>query len=266
MSESGQLGRLPTARQIRDLYEILFEHYGPQGWWPVVSRACEPGYDARGYHRGLYPRGREDMSAFFDVVCGAVLTQNTAWKNAEAALIEMRRRRFDTFEKIISARTEDLAEAVRSSGYYNQKAKKLKFLSEVLRNLLPSSSGRGISEELSIESSEILRERLLDVWGLGPETVDSILLYAYDLPFFVIDAYTRRLLGRVFYSTGISELRRGYDVLQKIFHRSLSGSTVIYGEYHALLVRHCKESCTVRPHCIGCILNKQCLFYHGSDT
>ena len=254
--------RLPASRHIRSLYEALLGHYGPQGWWPVLSRAGEAGYDDRGYHPGLYPAVREDGAAFFDVLCGAVLTQNTAWRNAEAALKSMRRRGIDSLEKITAAEDEYLAATIRSSGYYNQKARKLKSLAEALADFPTRPDGR--NKGRPEKSSKILREDLLGVWGLGPETADSILLYAFDSPFFVIDAYTRRMMERVFGVTDIPRGNRGYDYLQDVFHSALPHNTEVYGEYHALIVRHCKEACTVRPRCIGCMLTARCLYYRGS--
>lgn len=245
---------LPTAQQLSALYETLFVHYGHQGWWPIMSRAGEEGYDEGGYHPGIYPSIREDGGALFDVACGAVLTQNTSWKNAESALREMRMRGIDSFPKIAEADIGRLADTVRSSGYYNQKAKKLKALTGTL-------SGLGAPGKIDPAS---LRKRLLQVWGLGPETVDSILLYAFDIPYFVLDAYTQRLVGRLFGSPALCRGGGWYPCLQDLFHRSIRRDTVVYGEYHALIVRHCKEACTVRPRCDRCMLTPRCRYYLAS--
>ncbi len=131
-------------------------------------------------------------------------------------------------------REDELAILIRPAGYYNNKARKLK--------------------EFLKYSGEITREGLLGIWGCGPETVDSILLYAYNMPVFVIDAYTKRILSRI----GICEQDISYGGLQGKIHSELSSDYEMFNEYHALLVKHAKEHCKVKPVCTGCALDSIC--------
>ncbi|MBT4175075.1 endonuclease [archaeon] len=198
--------------QIQEVYNILLKHYGKQGWWPI-----------QGKYSGKSPKNDDEV---FEICLGAILTQNTSWKNVEKAL--------NNFEKISkeainSISDEELKEKIRPSGYYNQKTRKIREF---------------------LKAKEFTREKLLEVWGLGPETVDSILLYAYNKPYFVIDAYTKRVFERL----GISFNR--YEDLQELFHKSISSET--YKEYHALIVEHCKQHCTKKPSCNSCPLANIC--------
>jgi endonuclease-3 related protein len=217
------------------LYEALLARYGAQGWWPLVGRAGRPGFDERGYHPGRYglpaePRGR------FEVAVGAVLTQNTSWRNVEAALAVLRDDGLLAPAGLMACTLRRLATRVRSSGYYRQKARKLKVLARCWSGL---AAGK-VPE----------RGELLALWGVGPETADSILLYAFHRPLFVVDAYTRRLLVRL----GWAEGRESYGELQARFHAGLPAQTPLYQELHALIVRHAKEHCRSEPLCQGCPL------------
>jgi endonuclease-3 related protein len=224
-----------AARPWLGLYESLLARYGPQGWWPLAGRAGRPGYDERGYHPGRYgmpaePRGR------FEVAVGAVLTQNTSWINVEAALAALRASGLLAPAALCACPLRRLAALVRSSGYFNQKARKL----QVLARFWSGLSGRKAPE----------RGELLALWGVGPETADSILLYAFHRPVFVVDAYTRRLLARL----GWAEGRESYQELQARFHAGLPARAPLYQELHALIVRHAKEHCRLRPRCRDCPL------------
>jgi endonuclease-3 related protein len=224
---------VPEAGAWARLYELLLTRYGPQGWWPLAGRAGRPGFDERGYHPGRYglpaePQGR------FEVAAGAVLAQNTSWRNVEAALAALRVRGLLTPAGLRACALRRLAPLVRSSGYFNQKARKLKELARFWSGL----SGRP------------RRGELLALWGVGPETADSILLYAYHRPVFVIDAYTRRLLQRLGWAQG----RESYEELQARFHAGLPTRAPLYQELHALIVRHSKEHCRLKPLCSGCPL------------
>jgi endonuclease-3 related protein len=231
------------AAAVRRLYEALAARYGPQGWWPLAGLAGRPGFDERGYHRGIYgvpgPRRR------FEVAAGAVLTQNTAWGNAEAALAALRASGLLTPAALLACSPRRLAGLIRPSGYYNQKARKLRALAAYLAAL-----GRGRARAPT-------REGLLALWGIGPETADSILLYAWHRPVFVVDAYTRRLFRRL----GWTGERASYEELAALSVRGLPVEAALYQEFHALVVRHAKEHCRASSACRGCPLaGKPCLW------
>ena len=225
-------------RGIERLYAQLLAAYGRQGWWPLSSRAGERGFDARGYHPGVYGQPRNPAGRF-EIVMGAILTQNSAWTNAEAALGRLRDAGIRLPADVRACPQERLARLIRSSGYYNQKARKLKEVAGLFRTAISLSPRAAPS-----------REDLLSCWGVGPETADSILLYAFHAPAFVVDAYTRRLLTR----TGIVESNRqhAYDDTQRIFHDSLPRDHRLFNEYHALIVEHAKQHCRAKPVCGGC--------------
>jgi endonuclease-3 related protein len=168
---------------------------------------------------------------------GAVLTQNTAWTNAAAALGRLREAGVRMPADIIGLSQRRLAGLVRSSGYFNQKAKKLKVTAALF-------SFRGALTPSGAPS----RDALLSGWGIGPETADSILLYAFHVPVFVVDAYTRRILSRI----GSIEGGESYEEIQAAFHKAIERSHALYNEYHALIVQHAKMHCTARPVCTAC--------------
>jgi len=225
--------------KLNQLYKILLKQYGRQGWWPI---------------KGKYSGGPNSEKEKFEVCIGAILAQNTAWKNVEKALDKLRRAKAldrKSLEKIPVAK---LARLIKPAGYYNQKAKKLKEFARFYQEL------RG---------KEPKREKLLEVWGVGPETADSILLYAYNKPHFVVDAYTRRILSRLGVCKG-AEGAKGtekcsYDEIQKFFHKKLPRNAKLFNEFHALLVEHAKRSCRKRAeakHCIGCVARRMCRHWH----
>ena len=218
------------------LYRQLMRAYGPQGWWPVAGHAGRDGHDARGYHRGLF--GPPDTpAARFEVIMGAVLTQNTAWTNVELALRKLREARIRLPADVLACPQERLAGLIRSSGYFNQKARRLKTTAAFFLQPGRLSGARPPA-----------RDELRALSGIGPETADSILLYAFHEPTFVVDAYTRRILQRM----GMLEGREGYGDIQGLFHRSLPRSERRYNEFHALIVAHGKQRCSPRPDCSAC--------------
>lgn len=229
---------MPCRRRIAALLPRLLAAYGPQGWWPLRSRAGGPGFDARGYHPGDYSEPAAP-AARFEVAVGAVLTQNTAWRNVEPALDALLRGRPLSPRAILAFEPEALAAAIRCSGYFRQKARKLRALAEFL-----AGSGK----------EPPAREELLAVWGVGPETADSILLYAYHRPCFVVDAYTRRLLSRL----GVIDGPESYDTIRQLCVDALEPEPAAYNELHALIVRHAKEHCRSVPLCRGCPLARTC--------
>jgi endonuclease-3 related protein len=222
---------------LKRLYELLLAAYGPRGWWPLQSRAGRPGFDDHGYHPGDYRRPGSPEERF-EIAVGAVLTQNTSWHNASRAVRELLRAGILTPAHVLARPERVLAESLRCSGYYNQKARKLRALSALL-----VEAGSGGWESVS-------RDALLDVWGIGPETADSILLYACGRPYFVVDTYTCRLLERL----GIDAGGLAYPALQAAFSTALPADTSLFQEYHALIVHHAKLFCRKQPSCSGCPL------------
>ncbi len=225
-------------RRIAGLLPRLLAAYGPQGWWPLRSCAGRPGFDAHGYHAGDY---RQPVSAAgrFEVAVGAVLTQNTAWRNVEPALDRLLGDGPLSPAAILALAPEALAEAIRCSGYYRQKARKLRALAQ----FFGERGGRAPA-----------REELLSIWGVGAETTDSILLYAYHQPHFVVDAYTKRLLSRL----GAIAGAESYGEIQRLCVEALPAESEAYNELHALIVRHAKEHCRSAPECRGCPLSRVC--------
>ncbi len=211
--------------ELLKLYESLLGAYGRQNWWPVDEE----------YHRRHGSDPREE------VVIGAILTQNTSWKNVERALENLKGEGLLSFRGITSAPLQKLEELLRPSGYYRQKARRLK---EVAQTLSPVSRLEKIS-----------REELLRIKGIGQETADAILLYACGRLSFVIDAYTKRVVERVF---GLKI--DGYEELKRWFEENLPKDLELYREFHALLDEHAKRHCKKRnPECAGCPVAQMCL-------
>ncbi len=221
---------------MRELYEQMLHAYGRQGWWPVPRNAGRRGFDSLGYHVGDF-RQPASPAGRFEVIMGAVLTQNTAWRNAAAALTSLRDAGVRLPRDILALSRRRLAGLVRSSGYFNQKAKKLSAIA------LLFSRPRALAPD-----GAPARETLLRQWGIGPETADSILLYAFHSPVFVVDAYTRRVLLRI----GLIGGGESYAGIQSIFHASMEPDAALYNEYHALIVAHAKHFCRARPECAAC--------------
>ncbi len=199
------------------IYNSLFERFGPQHWWP-----------------GETP---------FEVIIGAILTQNTSWKNVEKAIASLKSSGNFSPKKLYDLPIDTLAGLIRSSGYFNIKAKRLKnFLSFLFDEY------KGNLDDMLKENVSLLRNKLLKVNGLGPETVDSILLYAGEYPVFVVDAYTKRILIR----HGLAAINSGYHEIQALFMENVSEDTQLYNEYHALIVRVGKDLCKKIPLCNLC--------------
>jgi endonuclease III related protein len=205
-SESGTAPR--GGPPLDEYFNSLFTTFGPQHWWP----------------------GR----TAFEVTVGAILTQNTAWTNVEAALANLRRDRLLSPAGIAAVRLQKLERLVRPSGYFRQKARKLKAFCAFLRR-----EHRGSLKRMFATPTIVLREQLLAIWGIGPETADSILLYAGQHPVFVVDAYTRRMLGR----HGWTEENARYEDMRWMFERQFPGDTKRFNEFHALIVQTGKKFC-----------------------
>jgi endonuclease-3 related protein len=230
--------------RLTGLYRVFLAAYGRQGWWPCAACAGRkrPVPGRRGYHPGDYSLPY-DAAGRFEVAVGAILTQNTAWKNVEQALAKLKAGRLLTPRAVQAAGGAELRCAIRSSGYYNQKVKKLKQLAAFFIKNRSFRDGRPPR-----------RPELLSVWGVGPETADSILLYAFHRPVFVIDAYTRRLLSRFGWADG----KLPYGEVQAMFHEHLPRNRKMFNEYHALIVEHAKRYCRKKPLCAGCPAGKLC--------
>lgn len=192
---------------IRKFYDILLQHYGPQNWWP-----CQTG-------------------TRWEIIAGAILTQNTAWTNVEKAITNLIAANIMSPDQICDTPDAVLQEFIRPAGFFTQKCAYLKEMAQFIRE----------HEKQFVMSDDVwtLREHILTRKGVGRETADSILLYAFDKPIFVIDAYTRRIAERHLDLDG----KAPYDVLQKTFMEALGTDKTVYNEYHALIVALCKESC-----------------------
>jgi len=217
------VGNQPIRQLLLDIYHRLMAHYGPQHWWP----AGEP----------------------FEVMVGAILTQSAAWSNVEKAIANLKAAGVLSPQGIRRLPLAELAEIIRPSGYYNAKAKKLKSLA----HWLGEKCGDDLSQ-LFATGTGSLRQQLLSIHGIGPETADSIILYAVGKPVFVIDAYTRRIVNRI----GLAPVDNGYDAYQAFFMENLPTDVRLFNEYHALLVCLAKDVCRQRPVCTKCCLNEIC--------
>ena len=209
--------------KLLKLYDSLYAAYGPQNWWPA------------------------DTS--FEMIIGAILVQSTAWKNVAQAINNLKSAELLTPERLSECPQDMLEALIRPSGYYRAKAKKIQAFLDHLRHHYMNCLDSLLARDLST-----LREEMLSIYGIGEETADSILLYAAGKPIFVVDAYTYRLLTRL----GWTEGRYHYGKLQKIFMDTLPMDTDLFNEYHALIVRHGKRTCSKTPKCSVCVLFQQC--------
>ena len=207
------------SRRIRNFYSALYKRYGSQNWWPAETR--------------------------LECAAGAILTQNTSWKNVERAIAVLRENSMLSAKKLKSVSHGQLAALIRPCGYHNLKAKRLKNFIDFL-----FASYGGKMENMLAEDTDQLREELLSVNGIGQETADSILLYALGKPVFVVDNYSRRILSR----HRLIPEDASYAKMQELFTQSLSEDTEVFGEYHALIVKTGKLHCAKTPRCEGCPL------------
>lgn len=208
-------------KELLFIYRKLLNFFGEQRWWPADTP--------------------------FEVIVGAVLTQNTNWRNVERAIQNLKRAEVLTPQRLITVEKSKLTELIRPAGYYNVKAKRLKDFMDFLNR-----EYRGDLEIMFNESLPSLREKILKVKGVGFETADSILLYAGGKPIFVIDAYTKRVLFR----HGIIADGATYQDIQDLFMHTLPQDISLYREYHALLVKLAKTFCKPKPRCTGCPLEE----------
>jgi len=219
----------PAPPNLLDVYERLFAAFGPQHWWP-----------------GDTP---------LEICVGAILTQNTAWVNVEKAIANLKAAGLldgerESIARLLAMPDDDLAALIRPSGYFNLKVKRLKgFL-----RFVQAETGGDLSALFKQPLAE-LRPKLLAVYGVGPETADSILLYAGGLPTFVVDAYTLRIMSRL----GVAGEGVTYHQMQEVFEKALPRDVGLFNEYHALLVALGKDWCRPRgPRCGGCAVAGLC--------
>jgi endonuclease III related protein len=206
--------------QYQAIYGLLFDHFGPQYWWPGESP--------------------------FEIMVGAVLTQNTNWRNVSKAIDNLRDAGFLTYSSFQQLSIDEIASYIRPSGYYNLKAKRLKNLMNMVAERYD-----GELDHFLTDTHDACRENLLSVKGVGPETADSILLYACEHPAFVIDAYTHRIFSR----HQLVDEETDYEAMQEIFQSNVVEDVKLFNEYHALIVKtastYCKKN---NPLCESCPL------------
>ncbi len=206
-------------KTLINIYDALYEHFGSQDWWP-----------------GDTP---------FEVAVGAILTQNTNWGNVEKAINNLKKAKVLKAKALNEMSHEELASLIKPAGYFNIKAKRLKHFIAFL-----SDHYNGSMKRLAAKDVAALRKELLEVNGIGPETADSILLYALEKPVFVIDAYTKRILHR----HGLISEDAGYHEMQELFYNNLKHDLELFNEYHALIVMLGKDFCKPQPKCEECPL------------
>jgi endonuclease-3 related protein len=208
---------------LLEIYQRLLDHYGPLQWWPAETA--------------------------FEVCVGAILTQNTAWTNVEKAISALKAAGLLTPEGLSEIDSDQLAILIRPSGYFNIKSRRLKNFVEWL-----GACHNGSLDQMFAGDWQAVREELLKVHGIGPETCDTILLYAGSKPTFVVDAYTKR----IFYRLGLLVEKVSYEEVRALFTANLPEEPVMFNEYHALIVEHCKRFCRKKPMCVGCPLATFC--------
>lgn len=211
--------KTPIAEDIRNIYRTLFDHFGPQHWWPGETE--------------------------FEIIVGAVLTQNTNWGNVQKAVENLKREGLLSLEEMHRASISQLASAIKPAGYFNVKAKRLKNVTGFIMN-----NYGGSLDAMKTVAVDELRRQWLSVSGIGQETADSILLYAIGKPVFVIDAYTKRFLVR----HNMVPQEANYGQVQSVFLDALLEDRRLFNEYHALIVKLGKEHCRPKPNCEGCPL------------
>lgn len=207
---------------LSEIYKKLFQEFGAQHWWPAETS--------------------------FEVIVGAILTQNTNWGNVEKALNNLRRAKVLELSALHKLSEGKLAQLIKPAGYFNVKAKRLKNVISFLYKEYDGDLGKARDESL-----DRLRLKLLAINGVGPETADSILLYAFEKPSFVVDSYTKR----IFYRHGIINSRDEYKDVRGLFMDQLKHDTGMFNEYHALIVRLAKDFCRkTAPRCESCPLRE----------
>lgn len=212
-----------SRKAFLQIYQSLLEHHGPQQWWPADSE--------------------------FEVMIGAILVQNTAWKNVINAIDNLKQADLLSVERLLSVPENKIADLIRPVGYFNVKTKRLLHYCQWYQQV----GGYPALDQLPTNE---LRQQLLDVHGIGPETADDILLYAFNRPVFVIDAYTRRLFSRL----DLLDENLHYETMRSEFENILDQDVELFNEYHALIDVHAARVCKKKPLCENCCLLKHCAF------
>ncbi len=205
------------------IYGRMLKRFGQRNWWPGETQ--------------------------FEVCVGAVLTQNTAWKNVEKAIANLKQSGKLDLESILNIDIDELALLIRPAGYFRLKARRLKSLVEYLYK----RGGRKLSKIRDVQTQQ-LRAELLAVWGIGPETADSILLYAFERPVFVVDAYTKRIFSRM----GLISREADYEEVRTFFENNLPERLQLFNDYHAQIVATGHNYCSPKPRCEECPLEDLC--------
>jgi len=214
---------------INNIYHLLLDNYGKQNWWPVTG------------------------GGKFEIIVGAILCQNVSWKNVRTSLELLKINNLWDYQSIYQSNFEHLSKCIRSSRYFNEKSQTLKnFVTLLIEDF------NGQEEKLFSLPLKDLRNTLLSIKGIGPETADDIIVYAASKPSFIIDEYTKRISSRV----GINPLNNSYSEFQKVFETKLPKDQKLYGEFHALLDKHGSNVCTKKnPLCKKCCLQNICNHY-----
>jgi len=220
---------LKKNKALLKIFNLLLGSFGPQQWWPGDTQ--------------------------IEIIVGAILTQNTNWLNVEKAITNLKSKKVLSIKPLTSLTHNKLAALIKPAGYFNVKSRRLKNFIDYV-----NSEYQGSLKKLGREPLDILRVNLLKVNGVGPETADSILLYAFDKPSFVVDSYTKRIFSRL----GLISPDLEYSEVRSFFMDNLKASVEMFNEYHALIVRLAKENCKVKPNCPGCPLRRDCIFFNDS--
>jgi len=216
------LKKIKAKTSLLKIYKLLFDKFGPRHWWPGEAR--------------------------LEIIIGAILTQNTAWTNVEKAIKNLKKARVLNIRGLSKISKKRLAELIKSTGYYNLKAQRVKNFLAFLNTRYSASLKRMFGSE-----TRVLREELLNIKGIGPETADSILLYAGERPVFVVDAYTKRIFSR----HGYINKNSPYEEVQDLFLKNLPGNVKLFNEFHALIVELGKNLCRVKkPLCSKCPIRR----------
>jgi endonuclease-3 related protein len=220
----------PTTKTLLEIYNRLLTKTGTRNWWPVK-------YDS-------------GSDAGFEISAGAILVQNTTWSNAERALANLHKAKIWGYDAVHEAPESNLIEAIRSSGYYNTKTKKLKAFAKTLVEEFDANDANLFALDLPE-----LRQKLISIYGIGEETADDIILYAAKKPSFVMDAYTRRLVDRLGWKVDGNK----YADYQRLFESKLQPDVEMWGEFHAQLDGHAARVCKkLKPLCNTCVLLDLC--------
>jgi endonuclease-3 related protein len=222
------------------LYDLLLDNFGYQHWWPIDKN----------YHQ------KQKSDSRFEIIVGAILTQNTGWTNVEKALKNLKEHKVLSINSIVHIKEKNLKIMIQSSGFFNQKTRRLKLIAAYLHKKYQDNLQKFFSRDLTE-----IRHELLSLQGIGPETADSILLYAGNHPTFVVDVYTKRICKRIPFQI----LNDSYDDIKYFFEKKLQQTILekdlvsVYKELHALLVKLAKNNCRKKkPQCHTCPLTRLC--------